>query len=316
MYAIVVTGAKQYRVEQGTTLEVEKLPGKAGASAELEVVFIADGSRILSSPDELGEAKVFATITEQFKGDKQLIFKFRKRKGYKRLKGHRQQLTRLVVESISLDGKAPLPRKKATGDLQATASSAAKTVDEASSAVTADTSPAQGSGGSTSKDTPKGSARATAQGKGARKSRAKAGSDQADAARTGEADGTSKDANVQPAAKSKGTKSGPKAADTEATHKTRAGARKSSAAVRQSKGAASDGEPALSPAENAADAAPSPELPARKRAGKSVSDQAAGKDTALDGSELDADKEQGSATAASRKSKTAQAKENDARKDA
>ena len=107
MYAIVKTGGKQYRVAANDVIEVEKLAAEPGDLVELEVVFIADGSTVTTDADALAKAKVFATVVEQFKGDKQIIFKFKKRKGYKRLKGHRQNLTKLQIEAISLDGKAP-----------------------------------------------------------------------------------------------------------------------------------------------------------------------------------------------------------------
>ena len=76
MYAIVKTGGKQYKVSTGDCLNVEKLEGEAGT-------------------------KVEATIVEQFKGEKQLVFKFKKRKNYKKLRGHRQQLTRIQITSIA-----------------------------------------------------------------------------------------------------------------------------------------------------------------------------------------------------------------------
>jgi large subunit ribosomal protein L21 len=107
MYAIVVTGGKQYKVEQGDTIEVEKLSGGPGEQTALDVVFLADGSTIITEREQLATAKVFATIVEQFKGTKQLIFKFKKRKGYKRFKGHRQMLTRLAIDAISPEGTPP-----------------------------------------------------------------------------------------------------------------------------------------------------------------------------------------------------------------
>jgi large subunit ribosomal protein L21 len=117
MYAIVVTGGKQYRVEVDDLIEVEKLEVEPGGTVELNVVFLADGSTITTDAAALATAKVFASVVEQFKGDKQIIFKFKKRKGYKRLRGHRQNLTRLKIEAISLDGKPP----KATSAKKATA---------------------------------------------------------------------------------------------------------------------------------------------------------------------------------------------------
>lgn len=100
MYAIVATGGKQYKVEEGDTLEVEKLEGEAGASVELPVVMLA-GEAVVTDAKKLAKAKVTAEIVDQFKGEKVVVFKFKKRKGYKRTRGHRQNLTRLRITQLS-----------------------------------------------------------------------------------------------------------------------------------------------------------------------------------------------------------------------
>jgi len=110
MYAIVKTGGKQYKVFADDVIEVEKLNAEPDSTVELEVVFIADGDKFITDADELQHARVSATIVEQFKGEKQIIFKFKKRKGYKRLRGHRQDLTKLKIEDIKLE--QPKPAKK------------------------------------------------------------------------------------------------------------------------------------------------------------------------------------------------------------
>ncbi len=102
MYAIVFTGGKQYKVAEGDTIEVEKLDAEAGSTVELPVVFVADGDAITFDAEKLASAKVTAEIVDQFKGEKQLVFKFKKRKGYKKMQGHRQRLTRLKVTSVAL----------------------------------------------------------------------------------------------------------------------------------------------------------------------------------------------------------------------
>jgi large subunit ribosomal protein L21 len=114
MYAIVKTGGKQYKVAKGDLFEVEKLDAEAGETVALDVIFLADGSKVTTEADALGKAKVFAEVVEHFKGDKEIVFKFKKRKGYKRLRGHRQGLTRLLVQDISLTGTAP--KKKAVDE--------------------------------------------------------------------------------------------------------------------------------------------------------------------------------------------------------
>ena len=111
MYAIVTTGGKQYKVAEGDTIAVEKLDVEPGNTVGLDVIFLADGSRIDTDAESIEKAKVFAEVVEHFKGDKALVFKFKKRKGYKRLNGHRQELTRLLVQSISPTGEEP--KKKA-----------------------------------------------------------------------------------------------------------------------------------------------------------------------------------------------------------
>jgi len=101
MYAIVATGGKQYKVAEGDVLEVEKLEGEVGATVELPVVLLAGDKAVVSDAAKLAKASVSAEIVEQFKGDKVVIFKFKKRKGYKRTRGHRQNLTRLRVTKLS-----------------------------------------------------------------------------------------------------------------------------------------------------------------------------------------------------------------------
>ena len=101
MYAIVSTGGKQYKVAAGDTIEVEKIEGEAGTTVELPVLFLSNDGDIVVDADELAKAKVEATIVEQFKGKKQVVFKFKKRKGYKKKQGHRQNLTRLQIASIA-----------------------------------------------------------------------------------------------------------------------------------------------------------------------------------------------------------------------
>ena len=100
-YAIFKTGGKQYRVATGDVIEVEKLDGEAGAEITFsEVLFHGEGSNIKAGADLKG-ATVVAEVVEQFKGPKVLNFKYRRRKGYHRLVGHRQKLTRVKIKSIA-----------------------------------------------------------------------------------------------------------------------------------------------------------------------------------------------------------------------
>ena len=100
MYAIVNTGGKQYKVATDDVITVEKIEGNEGDKITLPVIFLNDGKKIVTDPDKLAKAKVTAQIVEQFKGEKQLIFKFKKRKNYKRTRGHRQNLTRIQITAV------------------------------------------------------------------------------------------------------------------------------------------------------------------------------------------------------------------------
>lgn len=106
MYAIVSTGGKQYKVATDDVITVEKIEGETGSKVELEVIFLNDGKKIVTDPAKLAKAKVTAEILEQFKGEKQLVYKFHKRKRYRRLKGHRQQLTKLKITKVQATSRA------------------------------------------------------------------------------------------------------------------------------------------------------------------------------------------------------------------
>ena len=114
MYAIVKTGGKQYTVKPGDVLDVEKIEGEAGDKVSLDVLFLNDGSNVVTDAGALAKTKVTAEIIDQHKGDKQIVFKFKKRKGYKRTRGHRQQLTRLCIVDVNgAKASAPAPKKAA-----------------------------------------------------------------------------------------------------------------------------------------------------------------------------------------------------------
>ena len=108
-YAVIKTGGKQYRVEEGTTLLVERLPDDEGAKVELQPLLYA-GDQTLFSADDLGKVKVEAKVIGHERGPKLRVFKFKPKRGYKRLTGHRQELTRIEVTSI----KAGSSRSKAS----------------------------------------------------------------------------------------------------------------------------------------------------------------------------------------------------------
>ena len=100
MYAIVKTGGKQYRVEKGQTLLVERLPDEAGSTVALEpILFRSDD--VVFDADGLAKVKVDAKIVEHLRGEKLRVFKFKPKRGYKRRTGHRQALTRIEVTEIA-----------------------------------------------------------------------------------------------------------------------------------------------------------------------------------------------------------------------
>jgi large subunit ribosomal protein L21 len=100
-YAIVKTGGKQYRVEQGQTLLVERLPGGDGDSVTLEPLLFVDGSDVVDGED-LARVSIEARVVAHERGPKLRVVKFKPKRGYKRRTGHRQNLTRIEVTSIGM----------------------------------------------------------------------------------------------------------------------------------------------------------------------------------------------------------------------
>jgi large subunit ribosomal protein L21 len=99
-FAIIRAGGKQFRVEKGTTLRVPTLKGEVGESIELEVLAAGDDSGLKSGTPVLEGAKVTATVFSHGREPKVVVFKKKRRKHYKRTKGHRQGYTTLKIESI------------------------------------------------------------------------------------------------------------------------------------------------------------------------------------------------------------------------
>jgi large subunit ribosomal protein L21 len=103
MYAIVRTGGKQYQVACGDQLRVEKLAGQVGDNIDLaDVLMVVDGENIQIGRPVLENAKVTAKIAEQGRAKKVVVFKKKRRKGYRLKRGHRQSYTALKIEQISL----------------------------------------------------------------------------------------------------------------------------------------------------------------------------------------------------------------------
>jgi large subunit ribosomal protein L21 len=103
MYAIVKTGGKQYRVEEGQSLLVERLPASDGDSVDLQPLLCVDGSNVVDG-DGLSSVSVVARVVGHERGPKLRVVKFKPKRGYKRRTGHRQELTRLEVTGIKMGG--------------------------------------------------------------------------------------------------------------------------------------------------------------------------------------------------------------------
>jgi large subunit ribosomal protein L21 len=101
-YAVIETGGKQYMVRAGDVLDVEKLAGDEGAKITLSsVLALSNGSELTVGQPAVAGAAVQATVVKQFRGEKVIAFRKKRRKGYKKKRGHRQSLTQIKIESIA-----------------------------------------------------------------------------------------------------------------------------------------------------------------------------------------------------------------------
>ncbi len=101
MYAIIVTGGKQYRVEKGQAFKFEKLPGEAGANVNFDKVLMLGGSgKPKIGAPYIDDASVEAKVLKQDRTKKIIVFKKKKRKGYKKARGHRQSFTEVEITKI------------------------------------------------------------------------------------------------------------------------------------------------------------------------------------------------------------------------
>ncbi|UCD31762.1 MAG: 50S ribosomal protein L21 [Desulfobacterales bacterium] len=101
MYAIVNTGGKQYKVSQGDILRVEKIPGEIGSSVSFDkVLMFSDGEKVNIGQPVLDKVAVKGHIVEQGKAKKIIVFKYKRRKRYRRKQGHRQRYTAIKIDSI------------------------------------------------------------------------------------------------------------------------------------------------------------------------------------------------------------------------
>lgn len=121
MYAVVETGGKQYKVEQGTSLLVDRLDAKQGDKVALRAVMFRDAD-VVAAPKELEKVRVEAKVAEHLRGPKIKVFKYKAKKGYRRKAGHRSELTKLEVTELRLLKSAATKAtdKKAAADKKAT----------------------------------------------------------------------------------------------------------------------------------------------------------------------------------------------------
>lgn len=100
-YAVIRTGGKQYRVSEGSSLRVEKLPAEVGSEVELsDVLLTSNDGKVVTDASALASASVKAKIVRHGRGRKILVFKKKRRKGYERRQGHRQDFTEIRISSL------------------------------------------------------------------------------------------------------------------------------------------------------------------------------------------------------------------------
>jgi large subunit ribosomal protein L21 len=100
-YAVIKTGGKQYRVQQGTQFEVERLAAEVDSEVQFDVLLVGEGDSVKIGAPLVEGASVTAKVISQFRGPKEIAFKFKRRKGFHKTKGYRRSLTKLEVTSIA-----------------------------------------------------------------------------------------------------------------------------------------------------------------------------------------------------------------------
>ena len=114
-YAVFKTGGKQYRVKPGDLLDVEKLPLEVDSVAEFsEVLVVSDGGEATVGSPYVEGAKVLAQVQSHYRDKKIIVFKYKAKNRYRRMRGHRQEYTRLVIQDIQVGESAPQPARRRT----------------------------------------------------------------------------------------------------------------------------------------------------------------------------------------------------------
>lgn len=127
MYAVVRTGGKQYRVQEGRTVTIERLPGEPGDTVELgDVLLLDDGANVTVGAPTVAGARVLGTIAEQGRAKKVIVFRYKAKTRARKKNGHRQQFTRLTVEDILAPGQQPKPKAAPAAEAAVEAEAAPK----------------------------------------------------------------------------------------------------------------------------------------------------------------------------------------------
>lgn len=112
MYAVIRSGGKQYRVEEGRSVKLDRLVGEPGETVELkDVLLLADGDDVSVGAPLVEGARVLGTIAEQGRSDKIIVFRYKAKTRSRKKTGHRQHFTRVVVEDILAAGQQPKPKR-------------------------------------------------------------------------------------------------------------------------------------------------------------------------------------------------------------
>lgn len=118
MYAVIATGGKQYRIAKDDIIDIERVEGEVGKKVTFdEILVLGEGDKVECGTPLIKSAKVDAEIVEQFRGKKLTVFKMKRRKGFRKKHGHRQELTKVKITSISGAGKAA-PKAEAKAEVE------------------------------------------------------------------------------------------------------------------------------------------------------------------------------------------------------
>ncbi|HOE13422.1 MAG TPA: 50S ribosomal protein L21 [Candidatus Saccharicenans sp.] len=128
MFAVIKTGGKQYRVKEGDVLSIEKVEAAPGEAVTFDQVLLIEAEdRILVGSPYLEKAAVTGEVIETYKDDKVTVFKKKRRKGYRRTKGHRQMLTKIKIDGIYPEWSGHVERKPAEEEAQKPVEKAVRT---------------------------------------------------------------------------------------------------------------------------------------------------------------------------------------------